>query len=208
MYRVIKTTIFLGLCVAFSASFISVRAVDTSTQAAARAALEQTLKNLDNPQSQPPPATNAPSVAGVVPPSESTPNTIVKVSANTVTSQTATAATTPISSPPGVTPVAVVPAVATRPLAAPIQTQAAAVPAMPKPVPAPTATKSPRQPVKPRSTDEISTATGAIYKNVEVEKVDPDGIIVSYTPVGGGIAVAKIYFSDVSDAVRQRYQKK
>ena len=56
-----KTRIFLVLCILLGAGFISARAADASiqaaarvtdnpAQAAARAALEQKLNNLDNPQ--------------------------------------------------------------------------------------------------------------------------------------------------------------
>ena len=53
---------------------------------------------------------------------------------------------------------------------------------------------------------EISTATGAVYKNVQVEKVESDGMIISYTPTRGGIAMTKVYFDDLSDDLRKRYQ--
>jgi len=43
---------------------------------------------------------------------------------------------------------------------------------------------------------------------VKVEKVDPDGIVVSYTPAQGGMAMTKIYFDVLSDELRQKYQKK
>jgi hypothetical protein len=54
-------------------------------------------------------------------------------------------------------------------------------------------------------TNEIATVTGAIYKNVRVEKAEPDGITVSYTPARGGMGITKIYFDDLSDDMRQRY---
>jgi hypothetical protein len=90
----------------------------------------------------------------------------------------------------------------------PTKTQPAAAPATPKPTPAPAATKSSSPPVKAKPTNEIATASGAIYKNVYVEKVEPDGIIVSYTPALGGMGMTKIYFDDLSDELRQRYEKK
>jgi hypothetical protein len=63
-------------------------------------------------------------------------------------------------------------------------------------------------PVKANPANEIATTTGAIYKNVYVEKVESDGIIVSYTPTRGGMGMTKIYFDDLSAELRQRYQKK
>jgi hypothetical protein len=93
-------------------------------------------------------------------------------------------------------------------IAAPTKTQPAAAPATPKPTPAPAATKSSSPPAKAKPTNEIATASGAIYKNVYVEKVEPDGIIVSYTPARGGMGMTKIYFDDLSAELRQRYEKK
>jgi hypothetical protein len=62
--------------------------------------------------------------------------------------------------------------------------------------------------VKAKPTNEIATASGAIYKNVYVEKVESDGIIVSYTPAHGGMGMTKITFDDLSAELRQRYEKK
>ena len=62
--------------------------------------------------------------------------------------------------------------------------------------------------MKAKPTNEIATASGAIYKNVYVEKVESDGIIVSYTPARGGMGMTKIYFYDLSAELRQRYEKK
>ena len=62
--------------------------------------------------------------------------------------------------------------------------------------------------MKAKPTNEIATASGAIYKNVYVEKVESDGIIVSYTPALGGMGMTKIYFDDLSGELRQRYEKK
>jgi hypothetical protein len=62
--------------------------------------------------------------------------------------------------------------------------------------------------VKAKPANEIATASGAIYKNVYVEKVESDGIIVSYTPARGGMGMTKIYFYDLSAELRQRYEKK
>jgi hypothetical protein len=40
-----------------------------------------------------------------------------------------------------------------------------------------------------------------------VEKVDPDGIIISYGTAGGGMGMSKVYFSDLLYEFRQRYEK-
>jgi len=59
--------------------------------------------------------------------------------------------------------------------------------------------------VKAKPTNEIATASGAIYKNVYVEKVEPDGITISYTPARGGLGIIKINFDELSDELRQKY---
>jgi hypothetical protein len=52
---------------------------------------------------------------------------------------------------------------------------------------------------------EIVTATGAVYKNTRVEKVEPDGITISYSPPHGGIAITKLNFDELSDEMRAKY---
>jgi hypothetical protein len=93
-------------------------------------------------------------------------------------------------------------------VAVPAKAQPAATPATAKPTPAPAATESSSPPVKANPANEIATASGAIYKNVYVEKVEPDGIIISYTPTRGGVGMTKVYFDDLSAESRQRYGKK
>jgi hypothetical protein len=58
-----------------------------------------------------------------------------------------------------------------------------------------------------RPTMQLVTMTGSIYKNVEVQRVMSDGIIISYTPTGGGWAMTKVNFGDLSPEQQQRYQK-
>ncbi|MFZ0826480.1 MAG: hypothetical protein WAO02_03565 [Verrucomicrobiia bacterium] len=60
-------------------------------------------------------------------------------------------------------------------------------------------------PVAAKPTNQIATATGAVYNNTHVEKVEPDGITISYTPTHGGIAITKINFDELSDELRQKY---
>jgi len=62
--------------------------------------------------------------------------------------------------------------------------------------------------VNAKPTIDIATASGAIYKNVYVEKVEPDGIIISYTPARGGMGMTKVNFNDLSAEWRQQYEKK
>ena len=54
-------------------------------------------------------------------------------------------------------------------------------------------------------TNEIVTASGAIYENTKVERVEPDGLTVSYIPLGGGLGLSKIKFDELADEWRQRY---
>jgi hypothetical protein len=62
-------------------------------------------------------------------------------------------------------------------------------------------------PAPVRPANELTTTTGVTYDNVEVERVMLDGIVISYTPAGGGWAMAKVYFTDLSPELRQRYHK-
>jgi len=204
--NLMKARIFFGLGVAFVASFISVRADDTPAQAAARAALEQKLNDQDNPQIQPTPGT--PSGAVVVQPGESATNVTNTVPAKVVTPQTASAVTILAAAPVAVVPVTVAPAATARSVAAPTKTQPAGAPAMPKPTPALAATKSSSPPARVNPTNEITTTDGTIYENTHVEKVEPDGIIISYTLAGTGWAMTKLYFSELSAELRQRYENK
>ncbi len=184
-----KATISIGLCVVLGASFISVRADDTPAQAAARAALEQQLKEPDHSQTQPPLASGTNSGSVVVQPDKSATNVTGTVSTNAVTSPTA-----PLAVPAAV--------------AAPTTTQPAAAPATPNPIPAPAATQSSNPPAQLVPTNQIVTVIGDIYRNAHVEKVEPDGIIISYSPRTGGMAMTKIYFEELPKELRQRYEPK
>jgi hypothetical protein len=90
----------------------------------------------------------------------------------------------------------------------PTKTQPAAAPATPKPIPASAATEPSSSPVKAKPSNEIATLGGAIYANVHVEKVESDGIIISYTPARGGMGMTKVLFNDLSAELQQRYEKK
>src|ERR1700690_4660282 len=86
--------------VALGASFISVHAEDTPVQAAARAALEQKMSEIDTNQTQPPPVVVTPAGAAKGPPSQPATKTIPAK------------ATTPAASVATPAPAAVIPAVA------------------------------------------------------------------------------------------------
>jgi hypothetical protein len=189
MDNVIKTGIYFGLWVAFAAGLISVRADDNPAQAAARVVLEQKLKELNNPQ-----APGTPSGAVLGQPGESATNVTDTVPATVVTPQPSSAATTPVAAP-----------VAT---AAPTKIQSAAALTTPKTTQALAATKSSSPPVMVSSTNEIVTTYGTIYENAHVEAVDSDGIIVSYRPAGGGLAMSKVDFDELPAELQQRYEKR
>ncbi|MGD0350383.1 MAG: hypothetical protein ABSB84_08745 [Verrucomicrobiota bacterium] len=189
-----KTIIWVGLCVGLGASFIAVRADDTLAQAAASAALEQQLKE----PTQPPLASDTNSRAVVVPPGKSATNITGTVSTNAVTPPTA----------PVAAPARKASAVVTPTVVAPATTQPAAAPATPNPIPAPVATQSSRAPAQLVPTNQIMTVSGYTYKNAHVEKVEPDGIIISYTSGNGGMAMTKLYFEELPSELRQRYEPK
>ena len=89
----------LGLCVVLGVSAITVRAVDTPAQAAARVALEQKMYELDHPQTLLPPVRVTRSEAAVKQPVQYAANVTAIVSQKAVTPQTAPAPTTPVTAP-------------------------------------------------------------------------------------------------------------
>ena len=58
-----------------------------------------------------------------------------------------------------------------------------------------------------RPTNELVTSTGLIYKNVEVERVKDDRIVISYEPANGGWAMTNVYFQDLPIELRRQYGK-
>jgi hypothetical protein len=58
-----------------------------------------------------------------------------------------------------------------------------------------------------RPANQLTTVSGSVYSNVEVERVMPNGIVISYTPKGGGWAMTKISFDDLAPEVRLKYEK-
>jgi S1-C subfamily serine protease len=51
----------------------------------------------------------------------------------------------------------------------------------------------------------IVTRDGKTYKNVEVKRVAPDGLLISYAPDTGGIGISKLKFTDLPDDLQRRY---
>jgi hypothetical protein len=190
-----KTSIIFGLMVTFFAGCFSVHASDTPAQAAARAALEQKLKELDDPQAESVPA--PPLRLVVATPARAATNVSVPLPIKAVVIQSP-------SVPAAKIPVAV--AAASVAVVAPTKAQPAALPASLKPGPARAVIKTPVSPVTTQITNEIITIYGTVYKNPTVEKLATNGIIISYQPTGGGLAIAKIYFEDLTYADRQQYK--
>ncbi len=52
---------------------------------------------------------------------------------------------------------------------------------------------------------QITTSDGQIYHNVSLIRSEPDGLIVSYQPEGGGVGLAKLKFRNLPDSLRNQY---
>jgi hypothetical protein len=298
-----KTSIFVVLCGAVIATCLSARAEDTPDQAAARAAMEQKLYELDHPQAQPATDTNSapvtarpakpvtktnkvapaqvastPAVAPKTVPPKTIPaatpvaaapakaakaasastapadDTFAPVPESDATTASAQAAAlavvnqklnemnqpqpqpvteTPLARAPGAispgtapseaAPLSAAPAVVapapkvslapaaavatTEPVATPTEALPASTSVVIKPALAPNAPTLPTSsPGQARPANELAIA-GVIYKNVEVERVKDDGIVISYEPVNGGWAMTNINFQDLPIELRQQYGK-
>jgi len=57
----------------------------------------------------------------------------------------------------------------------------------------------------PFDSSHVKTISGGVYDKIEVSKIEPDGVVVCYTPKGGGMAIAKIYFEDLPEEWREHY---
>ena len=52
---------------------------------------------------------------------------------------------------------------------------------------------------------QITTSDGTLYKDAAKLRVYPDGILVSYQPVDGGIGLAKLKFRDLPEDLQKQY---
>ena len=52
---------------------------------------------------------------------------------------------------------------------------------------------------------QITTLDGKTYRGVNVEKADPDGLVIRYSQDGGGIGIAKIKFKSLPTGLQQQY---
>jgi hypothetical protein len=215
--HLMKAGIFVTLCVALVASCFGVRAndktdpdfisnlpaADASAQAAARAAMEQKMYDMDQAEARPSPETNFVAAPVEVPVNEAS------AAATPVTESPAAeapVAVAPAVAPATVAPVSAAPVVAApapRVSTAPATAAAVATPAQATPVGAfPSSSAG-----QVRPSNELVTTSGATYKNVEVQKVTSDGIVISYTPAQGGWAMTRINFEDLPPDIRQKYGK-
>jgi hypothetical protein len=189
-------------------------AANASAQAAALAAMEQKMNELNEQQAGSTPDTNAAATPVVVPaneasaaatpvtesPSAEAPMAVAPAitSATVVPVSAAPAVVAPApevsTAPAAATSVAVVSAASPGPVTAPIQAPAAAV--FPSSAPG-----------HVRPANELVTTSGTTYKNVEVQKVTADAMVISYTPEQGGWAMTKVYFRDLPPDIRQQYEK-
>jgi S1-C subfamily serine protease len=51
----------------------------------------------------------------------------------------------------------------------------------------------------------IVTRDGKAYRNVQVQSVAPDGLLISYTPDAGGVGLSKLKFEDLPVNLQRRY---
>src|SRR2546429_3797615 len=51
----------------------------------------------------------------------------------------------------------------------------------------------------------VTTRSGKAYKNVTVQRVEPDALTVEFEPDEGGLGVAKLRFEELSEDLRQRF---
>jgi hypothetical protein len=200
-----KNKILAGLLVCFTTGFVCAFAEDNPAQAAARAALMKKLFEPDHPQ--PPPATNWDS-ATVLPPANF-PNTKPQIKTAATNTAPPAIAATPFKPAPAPTnpipPQAAPPKPASAVPAASGSKPALAVPAALS-VPPPAKLKTDLVPAQP--VYNLVTLTGAIYKNVQVERVETNAIVISYTPARGGMAMTRVYFDELSAEEREQYEKK
>jgi hypothetical protein len=54
------------------------------------------------------------------------------------------------------------------------------------------------------STNDLRTLTGT-YKNFHIEKVEPNGLVITYTPNGGGWGMTTVRFENLSQSLCKKY---
>jgi S1-C subfamily serine protease len=74
-----------------------------------------------------------------------------------------------------------------------------------QPAATPNAAAANSAPSRPPAGLVIVTRDGKTYKNVEVKRVAPDGLLISYAPDTGGVGISKLKFTDLPDDLQRRY---
>jgi hypothetical protein len=97
------------------------------------------------------------------------------------------------------------PAVTARPAAVSVKPSPKIAPAKPKLAPVRVAKAAIRKPA-PKPSNQLTTVSGTVYNDVFVEKVNPTGIVISYTLHGGGMGMTEIDVSDLPVAVQRKYK--
>ncbi|MEI7535302.1 MAG: hypothetical protein WCK57_13120 [Verrucomicrobiae bacterium] len=121
----------------------------------------------------------------------------------------------PTALPPKIVAPPIAPAATSVTVAVPITkpTPPAAIPPAAPPVtPRPKATPPARPLAKTpvafeKPADNIVTIYGTVYRHAQVEKVETDGLVISYWTANGGFAVTKLDFRMLSPELQKQYQK-
>lgn len=205
-----KTKIVAGFLIALAMGSAPLRAEDNPDQAAAREALDKKLSELDRAQT--PSASGWDTGAVTAGVAKGTNLPVQLGAANTTASPASSSAMLVVPAPAKLQlPVTTnAPAVRIKPVPAPVAPAAPPVLAVARPRTNLTVigTTTPRAAPKSPSAQDLTTTTGATYKNAQVERVETNGWIISYQPPGGGLALTKVYFEDLSAEVRQRFGRK
>ena len=200
------------------AALVSVRADDNSSQAAARAALAQMQFQLEHPQWQLP--TNQPAIwsfaaaeinrtSPVQPNARWDSESAMAMPAHLRNFPVAPAATNAVRQPNDIsaTPTKRAPkTMASVAAPAPKAKAPAALTQRPATRPAPVEAK-PSKVALPPPANELITVSGAIYRNVQVERVETNAIVISYSPTGGGLVMTRIFLDELSAESQQQFGK-
>ena len=65
----------------------------------------------------------------------------------------------------------------------------------------------PPAPAPVKTGTDIVTIYGTVYKNALVEKIDSDGLVISYSLHDGGLGMTKVYFTDLPENYRELYRR-
>lgn len=182
-----------------------VPAENSSAQAVALAALKEKMSQLKHAKVQLPSDTNsAATVAGTPPMAAPLREAATAVAPVTeLPAAESPDARVPATDSTGVVPASAAPAVVTpAPKISSAMAPAAVLPRTQRGTTFPFSS-----PGRARPANELVTTSGAIYQNVEVEKVVGDGIVISFTPAPGNWAMTKVPFKDLPPEIRRQYEK-